>query len=167
MLTDLLLLPGLYFVFAEADRLHMNAEPAVTVLALQRAESKLVQLPADVEFRLSVTSNCAGGGRPESLSVTIADTVMTVGGEELQATDTLELVVRVPASQLAPLALGAFCVDPASEGASILAVAALTAQASLRCSRGEDQSIVYAAKPLDIRVYCIPAAATPVEAARD
>lgn len=162
MLTDFLLLPGLYLVFAEVDRLRVAAEPAVAVLALQDAGRKLVQLP-DVEFRLSLSPSCAGGGRPESLSVTIADTATTLDSDALSAGGTIDLVIRVSAGQLAPLALGGFCVDATSEGESVMLTAALTAQASLRCSRGEDRSVVFAAAPLDVRVDCIPSVAAPVE----
>lgn len=162
MLTHVLLLPGFYFVFAEIDRLSVFAEPAVAVLGLQEAGKDLVLLP-DIEFRLSLSPDCANGGRPESLSIAIADTRKTLDSEELQASETVDLVMRVSAAQLAPLALAGFCVDPGSEGESVLIASALSAQASLRCSREEDQSIVFTAAPLDIRIDCFPSAAAPVE----
>ena len=162
MLTHFLLLPGFYFVYAEVDRLSVLAEPAVAVLALQEVGDDLVRLP-DIEFRLSLSPNCANGGRPESVSIAIADTRKTLDSEELQASETVDLVMRVSASQLAPLALAGFCVDTESEGESVLITSALSAQASLRCSRDEDQSIVFAAAPLDIRVDCFPSAVAPEE----
>jgi hypothetical protein len=162
MLTHFLLLPGFYFVFTEVDRLSVLAEPAVAALGLQEAGDDPVRLP-DMEFRLSLSLGCASGGRPESLSITIADTRKTLDSEELQASETIDLVMRVSASQLAPLALAGFCVDTESEGESVLIASALSAQASLRCSRDEDQSIVFAAAPLDIRIDCLPSAVAPLE----
>ena len=158
MLTHFLLLPGLYFVFTDVDRLRIQAEPAVAVLTIQERGRTLVQLPP-LEFRLSISAHCAEGGRPESLSITIADTQKTLRGEELQSETSLDLSMRVSASQLAPFALREFCVDPTAEGESLMLTAALAAQVSLRCARAEEQSIVFAAKPLDIRVDCIRSAA--------
>ena len=158
MLTHFLLLPGLYFVFTDVDRLSIDAEPAVAVLTIQQGGRTLVNLPP-LEFRLSISPHCAEGGRPESLSITIADTQKTLRGEELQSETSLDLSMRVSASQLAPFALQEFCVDPAAEGESLMLTAALAAQVSLRCARAEKQSIVFAAEPLDIRVDCIRSAA--------
>ena len=98
-------------------------------------------------------------GRPESLSIAIADTRKTLHGEDLQPETSIDLSMRVSANQLAPFALRAFCVDPAEEGESLMLTAALAAQVSLRCTRNEKQSIVFAAEPLDIRVDCIRSAA--------
>jgi len=166
MLTHVLLLPGFYFVFTEVDRLSVLAEPAVAVLALQEAGDNLVRLP-DIEFRLSLSPDCASGGRPESLSITIADTQRTLRGEELQAARKVDISVRVPAGQIAPLALREFCIDPVFEGDSVLITSALAAQVSLRCSQADDQSIVFAAEPLDIRVDCVRNAVTAAEPVED
>jgi hypothetical protein len=157
MLTQSILLPVLFFVSAEVDRLRVHAEPAVAVLTVQQRGRTLVNLP-DIEFRLSVSTHCANNGRPESLSISIADSQKTLRGEALQSTLPIDVSMRIPAGQLAPFALREFCVDPASEGESLFLTAALAAQLSLRCSRIEEQSIVFAAEPLDIRVDCIPSA---------
>ena len=165
MLNHLLLLPGLYFVFTEVDRLRIHAEPAVAVLSKQEEERTLVKLP-QLEFRLSVSPQCAASGRAESLSITIADTQRTLRGEELQPDTSIDLSMRVSASQLAPFALQGFCVDQAAEGESLVLTAALAAQVSLRCARAEKQSMIFAAHPLDIRVDCIRSA-TEADRARD
>ena len=159
MLTHLILLPGLYFVFTDVDRLRIDAEPAVAVLTMQPGGRVLVNLP-DLEFPLSISPHCAEGGQPESLSITIADTQRTLRREDLQSAASIDVSMRVSANQLAPFALRGFCVDPTSEGRSMLLTAALAAQVSLRCTRDEQQSIVFAAEPLDIRVDCLGSAAT-------
>lgn len=166
MLTYLMLLPGLYIVFADVDRLKVHAEPAVAALAVQQAGRNLVRLP-DIGFRVGITTHCANNGQPESLSITIADTHRTLGAAELQAADTIDVDMLVPASQIAPLALQAFCVDTAAEGESVLIASALAVQASLRCSRGDDQTMVFAAEPLDIRLDCVLSADSITEPAED
>ena len=166
MLSFLMLLPGLYIVYPDVDRLKVHAEPAVAVLAVQQTGRNLVRLP-DVGFRVGITTHCANNGQPESLSITIADTQRSLGAAELQAADTVDVDVLVPASQIAPLALRGFCIDTTAEGESVLIVSALAVQASLRCSRGDDQSIVFAAEPLDIRVDCVRSADSAAEPAED
>lgn len=158
MLSQLLLLPALYFVFTDTDRLVVDAEPAIAVIALQEGGRRLVELP-ELEFPLRVATHCAANGRPESVSITIADTRRTLRGEALQDAATVDVSVVVAATQLAPFSLQDFCIDPAAEGQSTTLVSAFTAQASLRCAHGEQQSIVFAAEPLDIRVHCLRSAA--------
>lgn len=165
MLTTFILLPGLYFVFTDVDRLRVDAEPAVAVLAVQKGGRSLVQLP-ELQFELSVSPHCAERGERESLSITIADTRTTVRGNALQTGKNIDISMRVAASQLAPLALQGFCVDPVREGESVLLGSVLTAQASLSCTRTGNPSIVFAAQPLDVRVVCVRSAAE-TEAADD
>jgi hypothetical protein len=164
MLTPFILLPGLYFVFTDVDRLLVNAEPAVAVLAIQQGGRNLVHLP-ELAFELRVSPHCAERGERESLSITIADTRTTLRGDALPAGKNIAVSMRVSASQLAPFALQDFCIDPAREGESTLLGAALTAHGSLRCARAEKSSIVFAAAPLDIRVDCVRSAAAAEPAA--
>lgn len=165
MLSQLLLMPGLYFVFTEVDRLFIDAEPAVAVISLHEGGRKLVRLP-ELEFLVKVTPRCAGGADPESLSLTIADTRRTLSGEALQAGGPIDISLRISANQVAPFALREFCINPESAGESLLLTSALTVQASLRCVREERQSIVYAAEALDITAVCIESA-TSAEAPAD
>lgn len=157
MLSQLLLIPGLYFVFTEVDRLLIEVEPAVAIISMHEGGRKLVHLP-ELEYMLKVSPRCAGGARPESLSVTIADTRKTLSGEALLAGDPVDMSMRISANQLAPFALQEFCTNQESAGESLLLTSALTVQASLRCARNEKQSIVYAAEALDIRADCIQSA---------
>ena len=84
-----------------------------------------------------------------------------MGGEALQGGENIDVAMRVSASQLAPFALRGFCIDPAHEGESTLLRSAFTVQASLRCARPAEPSIVFAAAPLDVRVDCLRAAGEP------
>jgi hypothetical protein len=153
MVTPLILMPGLYLVFTDVDRLAVSAEPAVAVLAIQQGGRNLVHLP-ELSFELQVSPHCAERGEPESLSITIADTRTTIRGDALRAGQRIDVSMRVSASQLAPFAMQDFCVEPAREGAS------------LRCERTGRPSIVFAAEPLDIRVDCVRAV-TEAEPALD
>jgi hypothetical protein len=82
-----------------------------------------------------------------------------------------ELRLLIPAKQLAPIAIAAFCVaaapsvdasipDASSEPASgrsqeMTIVSALSAHASLLCTSDSDQAITYVSAPLDIRLVCL------------
>ena len=134
----------------------MHAEPAVAALAVQQAGRNLVRLP-DIGFRVGITTHCANNGQPESLSITIADTQRTLGAAELQAANTIDVDMLVPANQIAPLALQGFCVDTAAEGESVLIASALA----------DDQTMVFAAEPLDIRLDCVLSADSTTEPAED
>ena len=58
MLTSFILLPGLYLVFTDVDRLRVDAEPAVAVLSVQQGGRNLVQLP-ELQSDLGVSPHCA------------------------------------------------------------------------------------------------------------
>ncbi len=147
------LLPAYYFVVADIDRLSVRAEPAVVTITQQAGGRRLIRLP-ELKFDLHIRTHCARGGLPESVSISVADTNRTIRGEELRAASSFETSVLVSSRQLAPLALQEFCVAGDSAQQSLLVTTALTAHVSLRCAREEEQTIVYDAKSLDIRINC-------------
>jgi hypothetical protein len=147
------LLPVYYFVIADIDRLSVHAEPAVATIARQAVGRRLIQLP-ELRFDLLIRTRCARGGLPESVSISVADTKKTISGEELLSAPSLETSVLVSSRQLAPIALQEFCVADDSAQQSLVVPTALTAHASLRCARGEERTIVYDAKALDVLINC-------------
>lgn len=155
MSTQLFLLPALYFVAADADRLAVRADPAPAAIPAQANGRRLLQLP-DLEFRLRITTRCTAGRRAESLSISIADTRKTLSGDSLPPATEIETSMRIEARQLAPLALRSFCVAGGDSGRTLLVPAALTAQASLRCADDDTESIVYASESLDVSIRCEP-----------
>ena len=68
MTTQLLLLPALYLLAPDADRLTVYAEPAPASVPAQAEGRRLLQLP-DLEYRLRIVKHCAGGRRADSVSM--------------------------------------------------------------------------------------------------
>ena len=155
MTTQLFLLPALYFLTTDADRIVLRAEPAPASVAVQAEGRRLLQLP-DLEYRLSIEKHCGGGRRAESVSLTVADTRQTLRGELLPSDPEIETSLRIAAAQLAPLAVNSFCVAVGDAGSTLLVPSVLTVQASLRCTGEESESIVYASEPLDVAIRCEP-----------
>jgi hypothetical protein len=171
------LLPALYICAAGADdsRLHaltVAAEVAAIAVAAQPPERHFFELPS-LDYVFRVEARCHGDWKPESLSVTVADSRVTRTGTELEGNANQLLELKVPAKQLAPIAMRDFCViAPATEGSAaesempdwnrgttarpgqMTIGAALSVHASLRCSLGDEQRIIYVSQPLDVTLTC-------------
>ena len=97
---------------------------------------------------------CAG--EPIALTLSIADTAITLAREELLDRRAAEVTLRVPASQVAMADSSAFCIKDAPESAKELRVAGFaTAAASLRCDDDGLVSMHYASAPLNVRMTCL------------
>ena len=153
MLTHIFLAPVLYFIVADLDRLAVEADPAVASVARLGDGRQLVRLP-ELVFPLRISAHCGRGGELRSISVSVADTRKTISGEELSTREPLRTSVTVSPRQIAPLALQGFCDADGAAGQSMLLATALTAQVSMRCERNDEQSILFDARPLDVRLIC-------------
>ena len=128
------------------------AEQAEAIVAPRPADSKLVNLPA-LDIRLRASLSCAGNA--ESLTLSVADAVTTLGSETLGEQTSAEASLTVPAKQVALAASSHFCLreDPTSSNA--LTVSGLvTAHASLRCNTDNRLSAHFASTPLEVRLVC-------------
>ena len=133
--------------------LMVAAQQAEAVVAPRAIDLKLVNLPA-LDFRLRASLSCPG--KAESLTLSVADTVTTLDGDDLSEQTSAEASLTVPAQQVALAASSRFCLaeDPAS--ADELTVAGLvTAHASLRCSDDDRSSAHFASVPLEVRLICV------------
>jgi hypothetical protein len=145
---------------------------AVVAVGPQPPERHSFELPS-LDYVFRVEARCHSDWKPESLSLNIADSRVTRAGTELQDNTSQQLELKVPAKQLAPIAMRDFCViDPAAEGSAVEAEtrtrnrdetprpghmtigAALSVHASLRCSLGDEQRIIYVSEPLDVTLTC-------------
>jgi hypothetical protein len=153
MLTQLLLLPALYLVVADVDRLIIETSPAIASVMPLDGDRKLLRLP-DLEFPVRVVARCGSGRTPESISISIADTRVSFGREVLSDDAVLETSVLVSSRQMAPVAVEGFCTSVSGPSESLLLSTALTAQISLLCVRDDDQSIAFRARTLDVLVNC-------------
>ena len=171
------LLPALCICAAGADdsRLHaltVAAEVAAVAVAVQPPERHFFELPS-LDYVFRVEARCHSDWKPESLSLNVADSRVTRTGTELEGNASQQLELKIPAKQLAPIAMRDFCViDPATEGSAAEADtpgrhrdttarpgqltigAALSVHASLRCSLGDEQRTIYVSEPLDVTLTC-------------
>lgn len=155
MLTEFLLLPALYFVVADIDRLIVRTDPAVASVISLPTKRELLRLP-DIEFPLRVVARCAAGREPESISISIADTRISFGRDAMSADTVLETSISVSSRQVAPIAVDGFCSAGNNPSKPLLLATALTAQISLRCVRDDQHSIAFRAQTLDVLVNCEP-----------
>lgn len=139
----------------EAPQMRVAASPARVDVDPVAAGSRLIELP-DLEFRLSIEPDCAGG-EVESLSISVADSSEELGAAALAGKSAIEAELPLPAKQTAPLPVNRFCpaeAAPTSFPAMLQVRDAFTAHLSLRCLRDGRQSIVYSTVPLSLDLYC-------------
>ncbi len=133
--------------------------PAVTVGPLAAGRT-FVALPT-LEFRLRLEPLCADGWQARSVSVSVADTRLTLTPDGAPQEDgALEASLTVPAAQLAPLPVAGFCELPAegdrprSGVAELTIEAAVSAQAALLCANDDGERLTFVAKPLAVTLVC-------------
>ncbi|HWM30050.1 MAG TPA: hypothetical protein VNQ14_16425 [Woeseiaceae bacterium] len=169
------LLLVLYASAASADgsavhRLAVGANRTSVTVVPQSPDRHFFELPSlDIVFRIE--ASCHKDWQPESLSLNVADSLVTRNASELLHNSHQQIALRIPAEQLAPIAIRNFCViDGAAEGSGedagppaggdsgntleMTVSAALSAHASLRCSNGDEQKIIYVTEPLDVTLVC-------------
>ncbi len=148
---------------AVADGNIVVAARETRVIIPPRADRlELVNLPV-VEFALRAAIECKG----EAVSVTlsIADTFLTIGRDALLDQRAAEATVRVPADQLILAASSAFCVaEDQATADELLLPGFTTAHASLRCTDDDIESLHFASAPLQLRLSCAREPETPQEA---
>lgn len=153
MLTDIFLLPVFYFVPADVDRLIVQTDPAIVSISPVAEERNLLSLP-ELEFPVRVIARCRSNWKPDSISISIADTRVNFDREALPADAVIEVSIGVSSRQVAPVAVDGFCGAGNRQANQLLLPTALTAQVSLRCIRGDEQSIAFRARALDVLVNC-------------
>ena len=136
--------------------------PTVTVSPRQ-ARHTTTKLPG-LTYQLSVTVDCETNWQPDSVSISVADSRASISAEELQAGAELDLQLRIPSNQIAPLRVEHFCLDGGADENSpnsITIPGVVSAQASLRCVTESTKSIMYVSKQLDVLLECaVPERAT-------
>lgn len=155
---------------ASGHQLSLTADIPVVEVTPRQAGRSFVQLPA-LQYNFQLEVRCAGDTSPASFALNVADTRITLDAAELdgQAAATgQQLKLDIPANQLAPVAINAFCElppampepgDNADHQADIreseLPVpAALSAHASLLCASESQQAMTYTASSLDLLLVC-------------
>ncbi len=142
-----------------AHNIRISADVPTVTVAPRRAGRMTMSLPG-LTYALTLTVDCGANWQPESVSISVADSRMSFDAEQLQAGRVLNLDLRIPSNQIAPLRIEKFCVaaDPVTPEKpiqdSITVRGFLSAIGSLRCVTDSEQSIVYVTKPLDVNLEC-------------
>ena len=131
--------------------------PSVPV-SPRRSARFTMRLP-NLTYALTMNLDCGENWKPESVSISVADSRMSFDAEKLQNSDSLEFDLQVPSRQIGPLRLEQFCIDGDQSDTAghnmIIIQSVLSAQASLRCASDAKQSIRYVTVPLDVSLECV------------
>jgi hypothetical protein len=137
--------------------LSVQFESAQAVVALRTANQP-IQLPG-LTFSLRVQAHCPAPETPASVSISIADSRITVAPDE---NGLIESEIHVSAKQLGPVLATDFCLDGDTDTTRPIELkGALSAQLSLRCKGENSESIRYATKLLNVALECMNPAIEP------
>jgi len=141
-----------------ANDLQVAADtPAITV-STRSGRRNFMRLPA-LEFAFVIETSCRADLVPQAVSLSIADTRVTVSADELSSGLPLEISLRIPAAQIAPIAVNRFCTiddaaDDARKNKPVRISSVLSAQASLLCAGETSSEMIYVAESLDVMLRC-------------
>lgn len=146
----------------------ITANVPVVAISPQPTDRHFLNLPT-LEYRFQIEPRCEAGWQPQSLSLNVADSRVSLTGAELNEKGG-EILLRVPARQIAPVPVAGFCVIADADEGSIRAArqqeespdlpreldigGALSAHASLVCGSDGARDITYVARPLDVQLSC-------------
>ena len=147
------LLPPAY---SRADDLKVAADTPEVTVSTRPPGRNFLRLP-DLNYRFIVEASCRDSMSPAAMSLSVADTRVTIPVSVADSGPRHEISVTIPASQIGPVAVNEFCVagddaSPAVAGMRIPAV--LSAQAALTCASETQRQITYAAASLDVVLRC-------------
>ena len=133
--------------------------PDVTIETRARGR-KFVRLPT-LEYAFVIDAQCRADLLPSSLTLSIADTRVTIPAEDIPRDAPVAVTINIPADQIGPVAVEDFCVgdesraemsEPSQETISIPSV--LSVQASLLCTSESGSEMTYASQPVNITLAC-------------
>lgn len=145
---------------AVAGEITVSAQTPVVTIETRAAGRNFIQLPT-LEYAFTVELRCRPDLAPDAFSLSIADTRVSMSAEYIPAGAPVEITVRVPANQIAPVAVEGFCMAEESESAqrqmladSVSIPSVLSVQASLLCTNESNSEMTYASQPVDVTLNC-------------
>ena len=128
------------------------AKETEVVVEPRAADLQLIELPA-LDFGLRAAIKCTGTA--ESLTLSVADTHTTLGQDAIADQRSADVLLTVPAPQLALAASSGFCLkDDLASTDELLVPGLATAHASLRCRNEDGVTVHFASAPLQVRLRC-------------
>jgi hypothetical protein len=142
---------------ATADELQLDASTPEVNISTRPVGINFIRLPS-LGYRFSVDARCTGGRQPQLISLSIADTRVSVPTADLAQDGPIEVEMTVPADQIGPIPLNEFCVSDDSNSTlpqtSLTIPSVLSAQASLLCAGESGSEMSYASASLDVELSC-------------
>ena len=143
---------------AAANDLVVSADTPEVTVSTRPVGQRFIKLPT-LKYEFTVSARCDADLSPAALSLSIADTRVTLSAEELASGPPVTLFISIPESQIAPVTVESFCVDDADDDATdnvkkVRISALLSAQVSLLCGNEITKEMTYVAEPLDVTVAC-------------
>ena len=116
------LLPPAY---SRADDLKVAADTPEVTVSTRPPGRNFLRLP-DLNYRFIVEASCRDSMSPAAMSLSVADTRVTIPVSVADSGPRHEISVTIPASQIGPVAVNEFCVtgDDASPAAADMRIAA-------------------------------------------
>lgn len=138
---------------ASADNLVLSPDTPVVSVSTRPAGRNFMRLP-NLEYAFRIEAHCSADDSPKSVSLSIADTRISLGTDSLANEGPIEISVEIPAGQIGPVATSDFCVVGASGNERLRIASVLSAQASMLCGEDDDGTMTYASAALDVVVDC-------------
>ena len=142
-----------------ADELELNASTPEVTISTRPAGRNFVSLPS-LGYRFSVEARCTAGRKAQAISLSVADTRVSVPTDNLPADGPIDVEMTVPADQIGPIPLNEFCIsndsDKSREQMLLTIPSVLSAQASLLCADESGGQMSYASASLDVTLSCEP-----------
>jgi hypothetical protein len=143
---------------AYCGELTLSADSPVVSIETRTDGRNFVRLPS-VDYQFNVRAMCDVGMQPRSVSLNIADTRVLLAQDAFEGDAPVNVSVRIPANQIAPVALDGFCAAAPAESTpqknqQINVPGILSVQASLRCASDDSSEVVYASRALDVSLRC-------------
>ena len=163
LLTGFVAIAASIATATETEPVHnieITADVPTVQVSPRRAGRISMRLPS-LTFALNVTVLCDKNWQPDSMSVSVADSMTSFNAEQLQASRELGLELRIPSNQISPLRVEQFCIAGGSDDPDkinrnkITIPGVVSAQASLRCATESTKSIIYVTEPLDVVLECV------------
>jgi hypothetical protein len=143
---------------AIAGELDVSVNTPTVVISTRPAGRNFMQLPS-LDYLFSIDAECPAELQPSSVTISIADTRVSLSGADVAAAMPISIPVTVPASQIGPIAVDRYCAanqDDQSDtpNATLTIPAVLSAQVSLLCASESGSEMTYASNSLDVVLEC-------------
>ena len=163
-MKSLTLLPFLFVTLfgsriCDADEAALLVTPTTPDINVEiRAHDRYkIKLPG-LQYAFRIEASCATGLMPDSMLLSVADTRKRIPASDIQSDSESDIVIDIPAGQIAPLTVEDFCLASSDnhqhKNDRVTVRGLLSAQASLLCSGENGQQITYASHALDVTLTC-------------